>query len=128
MTPERWQQIEKIYHSALKLEESRRVAFLESACAGDEALRQEVESLLRFIEEPALEVAAKIFAQETSQSLLGQQIGSLHFRGRGHQWICLCDGRWNCHFHLFDHCQCQHFVGHVVQLPRQKENLGEGLT
>jgi len=83
MTPDRWQQIEKIYHSALELEESQRVAFLEKACAGDEALRQEVESLLRsqqsgerFIEEPALEVAAKMMAQEAPQSLLGQQIGS----------------------------------------------------
>ena len=72
MTPERWQQIEKIYHSALELEESQRAAFLEEACAGDEVLRQEVESLLRsepsgdrFIEEPALEVAAKMMAHET---------------------------------------------------------------
>ena len=71
MTPERWQQIEKIYHSALELAESERPAFLEKACAGDEALRQEVESLLRseqsgdrFIEEPALEVAAKMMAHE----------------------------------------------------------------
>ena len=83
MTPERWQQIEKIYHSALELEESQRAAFLEKACAGDEALRQEVESLLRsepsgdrFIEEPALEVAAKMIAHEKPESLLGQQLGS----------------------------------------------------
>jgi serine/threonine protein kinase len=83
MTPERWQQIEKIYHSALELEERRRVAFLEKACAGDKALRQEVESLLRsepsgdrFIEEPALEVAAKMMAHEKPESLLGQQLGS----------------------------------------------------
>lgn len=61
MTPERWQRIEKIYHLALELEESQRVAFLEKACADDGALRQEVESLLRsepsgdrFIDEPAL--------------------------------------------------------------------------
>jgi serine/threonine-protein kinase len=71
MTPERWQQIEKIYHSALELAESQRPAFLEKTCAGDQTLRHEVESLLRseqradrFIEEPALEVAAKIFAEE----------------------------------------------------------------
>jgi hypothetical protein len=83
MTPERWQQIEKIYHPALELEESQRLAFLEKACSGDEALRQEVESLLRsepsgdrVIEEPALKVAAKMFAQEEPRSLLGQQIGS----------------------------------------------------
>src|SRR4026208_2308081 len=83
MTPDRWQQIERIYHSVLELEESQRVAFLEKACAGDEALHQEVESLLRsqqsgerFIEEPALEVAATMMAQEAPQPLLGQRIGS----------------------------------------------------
>src|SRR5262245_21390859 len=83
MTPERWQQIEKIYHSALELEEGQRVVFLEEACAGDEQLRQEVESLLqsepsgdRFIEEPALEVAAKMMAHEKPESLIGQQLGS----------------------------------------------------
>jgi eukaryotic-like serine/threonine-protein kinase len=82
MTPERWQQIEKIYHSALELAESQRATLLEETCAGDEALRREVESLLRldsrgnrFIEEPALEVATKMIAQQP-QSLIGQQIGS----------------------------------------------------
>jgi eukaryotic-like serine/threonine-protein kinase len=78
MPPERWQQIEKIYYSALELEDRQRVAFLEKACVGDEALRQEVESLLRFdsrgegfIEEPALEVTAEMMAWEEPQSLLG---------------------------------------------------------
>jgi hypothetical protein len=45
MKPERWRQIDKIYHSALEHERQRQ-AFLREACAGDEALRQEVESLL----------------------------------------------------------------------------------
>jgi serine/threonine protein kinase len=83
MTPERWHQIEKLYHEVLKLEPSHRAAFLQDACAGDEGLGQEVESLLRsepsedgFIEEPALEVAAKMFAREEPRSLLGQRIGS----------------------------------------------------
>ena len=56
-----WQQIEKLYHSALELEPRQRQAFLRQACAGDEALRREVESLLAhkdqaesFIETPAL--------------------------------------------------------------------------
>ena len=58
---ERWQQIEKVYHSALELAENERLAFLEEVCGGDEALCHEVESLLRsesrgnrFIDEPAL--------------------------------------------------------------------------
>src|SRR5262249_46585727 len=79
---DRWQQIEKICQSALEVEENQRRAFLEKACAGDEKLRQEVETLLqydkrgdRFIEETALEVAAKMVVQEP-QSLIGQQLGS----------------------------------------------------
>jgi hypothetical protein len=46
MTPERWRQIEQIYHSTLEREESQRVAFLKEACAGDEVLRREVETPL----------------------------------------------------------------------------------
>src|SRR5689334_871368 len=46
MKPERWQQIEQLYHSALERKGGQRVAFLDAACAGDDALRREVESLL----------------------------------------------------------------------------------
>ena len=66
MTPDRWQKIEQLYHSARGRDESQRVAFLEEACAGDEVLRQEIESLLAeekrgagLLESPALEIAAK---------------------------------------------------------------------
>jgi eukaryotic-like serine/threonine-protein kinase len=66
----RWEQIEKLCQSALELEESQRKAFLEEACSGDDELRREVESLLRFdergehfIERPALEVAARMITQ-----------------------------------------------------------------
>jgi eukaryotic-like serine/threonine-protein kinase len=59
----RWQQVERLYHSALEREASQQAAFLEEACAGDEALRREVESLLAqqrqaesFMKTPALEV------------------------------------------------------------------------
>ena len=47
MTPERWQSIERLYHAALERETDEQSAFLAEACAGDEALRGEVESLLR---------------------------------------------------------------------------------
>jgi eukaryotic-like serine/threonine-protein kinase len=43
---DRWQRIEKLYHSVLELDESQRKAYLEQACSGDEELRREVESLL----------------------------------------------------------------------------------
>jgi serine/threonine protein kinase/tetratricopeptide (TPR) repeat protein len=75
MTPERWQQVENLYHLVLKQEPSSRAAFLKEACAGDEALRREVESLLAqqkhaesFIETPAVEVAAKGMVGNPAQS------------------------------------------------------------
>lgn len=46
MSPERWQQIEKVYSEALYREPSGRAAFLEEACGGEEELRKEIESLL----------------------------------------------------------------------------------
>jgi non-specific serine/threonine protein kinase/serine/threonine-protein kinase len=74
MDPERWQKIEGLYHCALKEERSRRAAFLEQACGGDEALRRAVESLLaqhekddEFLEAPAMEVAAKGLAKEQAR-------------------------------------------------------------
>jgi serine/threonine protein kinase len=68
--PERWRQIERIYQSALELEAAKRAAFIEQACAGDTALRREVESLLAsgeddtYLEAPALEMAARVLARD----------------------------------------------------------------
>ena len=75
MERERWKQVEQLCHAALEREESERAAFLKGACAGDEALRREVESLLahekqaeKFMEAPALDVAVKALAQDQDQS------------------------------------------------------------
>ena len=75
MTPERWQKVEQIYHSALEREPGQRAKFLNEACGGDDSLRQEVESLLAqegttgsFLEAPALEVVARGLAQEQTRS------------------------------------------------------------
>jgi eukaryotic-like serine/threonine-protein kinase len=46
MTPERWQQVSRIYHEAQALEPDAREAFVRSACHGDEWLRAEIELLL----------------------------------------------------------------------------------
>ena len=46
MTPESWARVEKLYHAALERAPADRAAFLAEACAGDDALRREVESLL----------------------------------------------------------------------------------
>jgi hypothetical protein len=46
MEPDRWEQIERLYHAALEREPDAREAFLDEACAGDEDLRREVAGLL----------------------------------------------------------------------------------
>ena len=46
MTPERWQEVARIYQLAVDHDVATRAAFLSEVCAGDEALRREVESLL----------------------------------------------------------------------------------
>jgi serine/threonine protein kinase/Tol biopolymer transport system component len=74
MKPERWREIERLYHAALEREESQRAGFLEGACAGDLALRREVASLLAhneaasLIDSPAIEVAAKVLAEDSRES------------------------------------------------------------
>ncbi len=87
MDPQRWQEIERLYHAAQKYAEDDRAAFLENACAGDKSLRREVESLLAcrheandFIESPAVHFTsnASVQAQIPSPDLTGQDV--LHFR------------------------------------------------
>jgi hypothetical protein len=89
MKPERWQEIERLYDAALELASGERAAFLEKACVGDEALRREVDALLasrsgidRFMEKPAMEVAAKALAQDQEQVPLAGMIGRsvAHYR------------------------------------------------
>ena len=45
MTHERWQLIDKLLEDALERGTNERAAFLDQACAGDEALRRKVELL-----------------------------------------------------------------------------------
>ena len=46
MNADRWREIERLCQAALERPESERAAFLDQACAGDAALRDEVKSLL----------------------------------------------------------------------------------
>ena len=46
MSDNRWQRVEKIFHRAIELAPKARSAFLDEACAADQSLRREVESLL----------------------------------------------------------------------------------
>jgi serine/threonine protein kinase/Flp pilus assembly protein TadD len=82
MNPERWAQIEDLYHAALEREPEARASFLAEGCAGDEELRLETTSLLAshgqtgdFLTAPAAEIVAKVIAAEMSSHPVGRQIG-----------------------------------------------------
>ena len=46
MKPERWQQLDELFQSALERESVEREMFLDEACAGNDELRQQVDALL----------------------------------------------------------------------------------
>jgi serine/threonine protein kinase len=48
MTPEQWQQVEALFHAAGAKAPEERAGFLDEACAGNSALRREVESLMAY--------------------------------------------------------------------------------
>ncbi len=86
MKTERWRQIDKLLDAALELPPDERESFLLEACGNDEDLHREVESLLKanenaggFMESPAIEIAAKVVAQEKTladtSSFIGREIG-----------------------------------------------------
>ena len=81
MESERWRQIESLYYTALERDATERAAFLVEACAGDDELLHEVESLLAvheqaegFMAAPALEVAAQLIAEDQGQTMSGRII------------------------------------------------------
>src|SRR5215470_6132988 len=89
MKPERWHKIEKLYHSALEREADQRTAFLAAACADDDSLRREVESLLahqskaeNLMETPVMEIAAKALAGDQNGSMAEQSLGSYQILSR----------------------------------------------
>jgi serine/threonine protein kinase/Tol biopolymer transport system component len=84
MTPARWEQIQQLYHSARVQPAANRVRFLADACAGDEALRREVQALLdqpvstgsfvNFLGGPA----PAHLTHPGAADLTGRRIGSYH--------------------------------------------------
>jgi len=79
--PDRWQRIERLYQEAVDLDAAERDRYLAQACPDDEALRQEVRSLLdhqraadHFLEHPALAEAAWLLAREARPPLAGRRI------------------------------------------------------
>jgi Tol biopolymer transport system component/serine/threonine protein kinase len=85
MTPERYQQVGKLFDEALEHAPEERAAFLKQATGDDAELRVEIEKLLahqvasaEFLSRPALDVAAALLAQNQTHAAVGQQIS--HYR------------------------------------------------
>ena len=83
MYPARWRRVEEIYQAAAERQPEERAAFLAVACAGDEDLRREVESLLAqpsadgVLDRPAWEPGAARLAvgQRVSHYQIQEKIG-----------------------------------------------------
>jgi serine/threonine-protein kinase len=87
MSSERWRRIEELCHATLAHTAEKRAAFLAQACAGDDVLQHEVESLLAeesnaagFMSVPAAAVAATTGRRGAAGTLVGQQVGSYAIR------------------------------------------------
>jgi serine/threonine protein kinase/formylglycine-generating enzyme required for sulfatase activity/cephalosporin-C deacetylase-like acetyl esterase len=82
MQPERWRQIDELLGRVLEIPARDRAAFLDAACAGDEALRVQLDELLRahaqadnFLVAPALITAAGQIAGNSSITQVGRTLG-----------------------------------------------------
>lgn len=80
MDSDRWKQIEELYEAVLRLDPAERESFLSLTCAGDEALREKLESLIAaaeqadsFLEEPAVGLSLTLLGLQPA-SLVGQSV------------------------------------------------------
>ena len=86
MRPERWRQIEDLYHAALQVEPEQRAAFLDNACLPDSDVKREVEALLSQslstshgpLDRPAWENRADLLVDSIASWLpAGLQVGTV---------------------------------------------------
>ncbi|HJU93566.1 MAG TPA: protein kinase [Pyrinomonadaceae bacterium] len=82
MTSQRWQDLDRLFHSALERPPEERARFLAEACGSDEAVRQKVEALIaaheqsgEFLDAPALEVAGSTLRLDRPSPLVNRTIG-----------------------------------------------------
>jgi serine/threonine-protein kinase len=80
---DRWATVERLYHAALARPAGERAAFLAEACASDDPLRREVESLLAqpasaedLLARGAVAAAAGLVSDAGNSTLTGQRIGA----------------------------------------------------
>src|SRR5438046_6014384 len=89
MSPERYRRIQAILQAALERDAKERASFLSEACAGNDSLRQQVESLLisheqaaNFLESPAVEQAAPLVTNFQPLAKAGEAVGPYRILSR----------------------------------------------
>ena len=81
MNPDRWKQINEVFHAPRDRTSSEREAYLDEVCATDADLRSEVNSLLAahaassLFDRPAYESAPALLGEDADDRLLGQPLG-----------------------------------------------------
>jgi eukaryotic-like serine/threonine-protein kinase len=82
LNSKRWEKLDELFQAALDRGADGRPAYVAEACAGDDELRQELESMLShheqansFIEAPAFTMGAEIILQSDSEDLVGRTLG-----------------------------------------------------
>ena len=81
MTSERWRRVDELFHATMGRDAMERADFLREACAGDNALRSEVEKLIAahekdgsFIDSPAY-AATEFLIDDQAVLTAGQRLG-----------------------------------------------------
>ena len=75
MTPERFEEVERVCHAALDQPPAAREAFLDDACRGDADLRAEIESLLAAASGAESLLKVPTFVEPRAALTAGQRLG-----------------------------------------------------
>jgi Tol biopolymer transport system component len=88
MNPQHWLDVERLFHEAVALPPQRRSEFLDDSCAGNDALRRDVQSLLDehsdddFLETPALDPGVTYLQPAAHSSLAGRRLSEYEIIAR----------------------------------------------
>jgi serine/threonine protein kinase/Tol biopolymer transport system component/Tfp pilus assembly protein PilF len=94
VTPEHWKKVEEVFEAVLQRQPEDRPAFLDSVCANDVALRNQVDTLLLSLERAGGSINSPAFANaltdtmvgEATPTIIGKRLGSYRIEreiGRG---------------------------------------------